>query len=45
MTGGSGSTIGGSRCEPVISRVPRPWVTNVQAQRMRTTTRFENPMR
>ena len=30
---------------PVISRVPRPWVTNVQAQRTRTTTRFEKPIR
>ena len=45
MTGGSGSTIGGSRCEPVMSRVPRPWVRKLKAQRMRTTIRLANPMR
>ena len=35
---------GRSGC-PVISRVPRPWVTKVHAQRTRTTIRFENPIR
>ena len=45
ITGGSGSSIGGSSCVPVISRVPRPWVRNVHAQRIRTTIRLEKPIR
>ena len=32
------------RC-PVISRVPRPWVRKLQAQRTSTTSRFAKPMR
>ena len=45
ITGGSGASIWGSSSLPVISRVERPWVTKVHAQRTRTTSRFEKPIR
>jgi hypothetical protein len=44
-TGGSGASIGGRSVVPVMSRVPRPWVMKLQAQRISTTRRFENPIR
>ena len=43
--GGSGSSIGGRSGRPVISRVPRPWVRKLHAQRTMTTSRLENPIR
>jgi hypothetical protein len=41
----SGRLIGGRWGSPVISRVPRPWVRKLQAQRMITTSRLAKPMR
>ena len=37
--------MGGNSGEPVISRVLRPWVRKLHAQRIITTIRFANPMR
>ena len=41
----SGSWIGGSSDSPVMSRVPRPWVRKLPAQRTTTTIRFAKPIR
>ena len=45
MTGGSGSSIGGSNGPPVISRVARPWVMNDHPHRTSTTSRLAKPIR
>ena len=44
-TGGSGVAISGSNGTPVMSRVLRPCVMKVHAQRVTTTIRFANPIR
>jgi hypothetical protein len=44
MTGGSGSSIVGSSSDPVMSRVLRPWVRKLNAQRVNKTIRFANPI-
>ena len=45
QAGGSGSSIGGRRGDPVISREPRPRVKKLQAQRTVTTIRLAKPIR
>jgi len=45
MTGGSGASIGGKSDCPVMSRVPRPWVRKLNAQRVTTMIRLAKPIR
>jgi len=42
---GAGAPVAGRCAVSVIRRAPRPWAMKLKAQRVRTTSRFSNPIR